>query len=186
MADKLFEKFLRGEPGAIAGIVLAYFHPLTMYGLRWTRRQDVAEDAAMKALALLQEKASEFKDEIHIKKFLHKTVKNICLAATRVITRTTGLSENIPDSDAAQSRYIRESDLYSQWVIKKIKKGLQQLPKKRRHDFYAYFFESKSFKDIAAERGTSTDTVRQNVNYAIKQIQKYLKDKGYPGSFEKS
>ncbi|HLZ88631.1 MAG TPA: sigma-70 family RNA polymerase sigma factor [Puia sp.] len=180
----LFGQFLRGEPKGINSIVLAYRDPLISYGLKWVSRREDAVDAVMEAFAILQEKIGQFESEIHIKKFLHRTVKNKCLAAGREGKRYATLPgnvENSADISASEMIDIRESDAYSQWIIQKVQARLEQLPQKRRQDFHAHFFDSKSFKDIAGERGVSVDTVRQNVEYAVKEIRQYLYEKGLPG-----
>jgi RNA polymerase sigma factor (sigma-70 family) len=177
----IYKEFLRGDPQGVNAISLVYWEPLILYGQKFLSRRDVVEDAVAETFAVLCSKAGTFNDETHIKKFLHSTVRNICWNEARKLRQLAQLPEtaDLVDPNASESIDIKESTVHSEWVLRVITTQLKKLPDQQRHDFHAHFFDLKSFEAIARERGVAVDTVRQNVNHALKALRKYLKDKGH-------
>jgi RNA polymerase sigma factor (sigma-70 family) len=174
----IYSEFLRGERTGINSIWLAYWNPLVKHGLKYVSRKDVVEDAVSEAFYLLLQKIDEFKTKEHILGFLYVTVRNICCKERKRLQRFSDLpkeAEDRSDSSPSELMDLREFDIHIQWIEQKIRVKLEELPQQRRHDFYAHFFESKSFEEIALKRGVSAATVRQNITHAVKEIRKYLK-----------
>lgn len=175
---EIFEAFLRGDPKGIEPICLVCSEPLILYGLKYVPNRTAVEDIVADAFELLLQKIGTFEDDAHIQKWLHTVVWNKCQEVRREIklfSAVPEIAENTPDPDAEESIHLKESSVHTQWIIRKIYDKLQELPKKRSQDFYAHFFKSKSFEEIAIERNVSEYTVRQNVRYALKKIRKHLK-----------
>ena len=185
----IFEAFLRGEPQGFNLIYLTYQHPLKEFARKRVRREDLADDAVSEAFVLLLEKIGSFKSDIHIQRFLYLVVKYYCRTESRLLRR---LVSKLPatwdavDPDASELTALKELNAHNQWIIDKILDQLEELPEQRRADFHEYFFNLKSFKDIARERKVAVDTVRVYVLLATKEIQKYLETNRYPGYSKKS
>jgi RNA polymerase sigma-70 factor (ECF subfamily) len=180
MSDKIdvYKQFLAGEPSGVNLIFLAHKGPLLAYGFKLLSRTDAAEDAVSDAFMVLLEHIGQFKSGKHIQNFLYLVVWNKCQVERRTLRRFSMRpedAEELIDLSPPELMDIKESALHIQWIVNKIQEKLQQLPKRRRQDFYAYFFESKSIEKIAREKGVSATTIRQNIALAEKKIQKYLK-----------
>ena len=178
MKIDIYKEFLRGDPRGFNPIYLAYRGPLINYARKYVSSKDAAEDAAADAFVVLLQFIGKFKSGKHIHNFLYLAVWRKCQVELRTLRRFSILPENAEDlSDLSTSELmaIRESAVYIQWIVDTIHRKLQALPKRRGQDFYAHYFESKSFEEIARDRGVSITTVRQNVEHARKKLQKYLK-----------
>ena len=156
-------------------------YPLLQYGLRLVSRPDIVEDAVSDAFALLAQNIGKFANGEHIHNYLYSVVRNKCWTARREVQRCIPLPEDaghMSDPGALESMEIKESEVHVQFLIHVIYAALERLPRQRRKDFYAYFFESKSCSEIARRRGISVPTVHQNIELALKMIKESLKEKG--------
>jgi RNA polymerase sigma factor (sigma-70 family) len=177
----IYKEFLNGNREGSDIIYIIHREELIGYGLSLRARLHVVEDAVSDAFLLLLEHIGTFKDDDHIIRFLYSVVWRKCQTGRREVRRLGTLSdeiENMPDPDAVQSLDLMESAVYSRWRMRKIMAMVEKLPKQRREDFHARFIECKSIKEIAQERSVSTDTVHQNIELALKNLRKSLKDNG--------
>lgn len=176
----IYKEFLRGEPRGINSIILGHQYPLLQYGLGLVTRHDIAEEAVSEAFAQLLRNIGQFANGKHIRNYLYLVVRNKCQAAYSETKRYIPLPEDadIPDPGSMESMEKRESEVYTQLLIRVIYNALEELPQQQRNDFHAYFFESKSLTEIAKERGTYVPTVRRSIQLALKTIKGYLKEKG--------
>ena len=184
---EIYKEFLRGNPQGINAIHLVNWEPLIQYGLKYLSRRDAVEDAVAEAFVLLYLNVGTFNDEIHIKKFLYNTVRKKCWNEARVLRRSAPLAdtENVIDTQALESLDIQESIIYNQLITQAIVARLDQLPQQRRDDTRAHYIDSKSYEIIARERGVSVDTVRQNIDHALKALRKQSKAGGLTGFLKK-
>lgn len=142
---------------------------------------EIVEEAVSEAFDLLEKNIGKFVNEKHICNYLFLVVWNKCQVARREPQRCIPLPEDagqMPDLGALESMEKRESEVHTQWLIQVIYAAMEQLPRQRRKDFYAYYFESKGCREIARKRGISVPAVHQNIGLALKMIKEYLKEKG--------
>ena len=183
MIDKkhIYEQFLRGEPQGLDAIYDNWKAPLMLFARRWASSEVLREEAVMQAFYLLLKHIGNFDHGKQIEAFLFETVKNLCRSAQRkelpvaVTVEETTFESDLTASQSLEAKELRVKHLY---LIQKILDKLNEMPQQSRDDFYTYFFESKSFKQIAEERKVSVGTVRQNVKNVQKKLRKFLKNKG--------
>lgn len=177
----IYNEFLRGNPRGLKAISIAYWEPLILYGLRYISRRDIVEDAANEALHLLADNIGSFQNATHIKKFLRRTVWNKCQNELRKLDRVKSYIDDRDELEynASESTDINEFSVHSQLIMEEMVVHLNKLPQKRRHDLKAFFLDSMSYEEIAKKRGVTADSVRQNLKHGLKDLRKYLKDKGY-------
>jgi RNA polymerase sigma factor (sigma-70 family) len=181
MIDTIFKEFLRGDPNGIRPIYLVCKGPLTIYGLRFIKREDIVADIVTDTIVLLRDHVGKFESGDRIRQWLYTTVRNKCYNELRVLRPLTHQPEEaeLPsDLDATQSIDYKDYETFIRRITQLIREELARLPPKRSHDFYAYFFELKSIEQIAEERHVSKATVEDNVSHALKAIKKHLRSKG--------
>ena len=189
MNANIFEAFLNGDPLGFNLIYFTYQYPLKEFARKLLGRDDLAEDAMAEALGLLWERRGSFESAIHIQRFLYLVVLNYCRTERRILRRWfSGLPARWDeiDPDASELAALNELNAHNQWILEKMRDQLAQLPEQRAQDFREYYFHSKSFKAIAGDRRVALDTVRMNVQLAMKEIRKYLETNRYPGYVKKS
>ena len=180
MTDNIFKEFLRGDPNGIRPIYLICKGPLIVYGMRFIRREEVVADIVTDAILLLREHLGEFESDARIWQWLYTTVKHKCWNELRKLPPLTHRpEEELPsDLDVTQSIDYKDYETFNRRIRQLISEELERLPRKRSHDFNAYYFDLKSIEQIAMERGVSKATVEDNVAHALKAIKKYLRSKG--------
>jgi RNA polymerase sigma factor (sigma-70 family) len=183
MSDKIdiYRQFLCGDPKGFNSIYLEYGEPLMRYASKRLLRHDAAQDVVSDAFALLFSYIGKFKSGEHIHNFLYRAVWYKIHTEHRIAERFKVLpedAEDLSDLSTLEIVEIRESAIHIQWVVDKIHEKLKELPLRRGQDFYAHYFESKSLQEIARERSVTVDTVRQNIEFARKELEKGLKKVG--------
>jgi len=181
----IFKPFLDGE--YYLGFELIYRvcrGPLIRFAMFHLHNEHAANDAVAEAFRLLWQKKGDFQNELHIKRFLRRTVMNKCLTERRTQLKSFTIrteTMKMRDLAALELKLQAGLDAYSQLAVKEILVQMERLDEKQRLDFYAHIFESQSYQEIAEARGVTQSTVRTNVSLAKTFLQNFLEVNGYRG-----
>ncbi len=176
-----YQEFLRGNPEGIKPIYTINKKILSAYGRKFTSDKETINDAVSNAFVRLLGQIGTFKTPKHIQNYLYMAVREYLRKENKIARWTDSLQEreeNTADPFALEK--IDDFDLDRLVALKeaKLRQKLEQLPRHRREDFRAYYYESKSIEQIARERRRSQDAVRRNIKLAAIILDKYLNDKG--------
>jgi len=179
----VFEAFLRGDAKGFNLIYIALRDDLIYHGKKINKNKQEVEDIVTDAFERMREKIGTFESGKHIRSFLLKTVIFNSLKKAQGSRRLGDLHEirleEYPDPGLSPMD-ISESEVHDRYRVQVIRDKAEQLPQRRREVFLLHFFEGLRINDIALRMGITPGTVYQNLGYAVKDIQKHLRKKGFP------
>lgn len=128
--------------------------------------EDIAQEAFIKAYKNLP---SFSKDKARFSTWLYRIATNLCIDYLRKNKRKVDL-ENIEEQlEAVQPQHIEEEE------ILRIRRAVEQLePPKYAEIIKAYFWEGKSYQEIAVTYKTSTNTIGTWISRAKLQLRENL------------
>lgn len=145
-----------------------HYERLVLFAESYVGKQGFAEDIVQDIFVSFLSRMDAHKVE-NMKSYLFSCVRNSCIDHLRSIQVTDSL--NIQMIDAAY--YTGNIDILEQEeLIQNVEAAIEQLPKQCQLVVKMYFYEDKSYKEIAESAGLSINTVKSY----MKTSYRYLRD----------
>ena len=142
-----------------------YFTALKYFAMRYVKDEEVACD-------LLREKGDRFENEMQLKTYLYRVVRNHCLTYIRDTQRKEKRMEGFEVEETEESfvHQMIEAEIYA--LINDI---FEELPDACRN-VYMKSLEGKSHKEIAEELHIAITTIKKHKTNANNYLRGRLKD----------
>lgn len=140
------------------------------------------EDVVQGVFIKLWKRRNDIKIHSNVHGYLVRTLRNACLDHLRKLKRIRKLDRVMILEK--QANYCALADQTSFGIIEgelseQIKKGIANLPPKRKEVFIKRRLEGMANKEIARELNISLNTVENHLTKASSQLRKYLKRFGF-------
>ena len=164
-----YRRFLRGETDALEALVTTYSDELVRFAFSYVKSEAAAEDVVSDAFATLLLKARSFSEDIQLRAFLYKMVRNRAVGHLRRRKRELPLEDvetnlSIPGAEGQLLRKERNEALH---------RCLAQLPAQYREVLELTWFEEFSNEQVASILGKSAKQV-YNLRARAKETLKTL------------
>ena len=148
-----------------------YFAALKYFAMRYVGDEELACDLLQDIFIKLWEKGDKFEDELQLKAYLYRVVRNHCLTFLRDKQRQDRRMEGFEVEEAEESFVYQmiEAEIYA--LINDI---FEELPEACRN-VYAKSLEGKSHKEIAAELNIAVTTIKKHKTNANNYLRERLK-----------
>ena len=148
-----------------------YFTALKYFAMRYVKDEEVACDLLQDVFIKLWEKGDRFEDEMQLKTYLYRVVRNHCLTFIRDAQRKEKRMEGFKVEETEESfvQQMIEAEVYA--LINDI---FEELPDACRN-VYMKSLEGKSHKEIAEIMGISPRTVEGHIRQALAFLREDLK-----------
>ena len=163
-------RVLNGETEAYRELVERYQTGLIIHCENIMRSRQEGEDIAQEAFIKAYERLGDFSaSKGRFSTWLYRIATNLCIDVLRKYKRKV-IVENIEDRlEAVLPKHIENEE------AEHLRNLIEQLePPKYGEIIKAYFWEGKSYQDIAAVYGTSTNTVGTWISRAKSQLREKL------------
>ncbi|MCU0346531.1 MAG: sigma-70 family RNA polymerase sigma factor [Saprospiraceae bacterium] len=180
--DELVQKYQRSGDLEVLGVLYERYVEL-VYGvcLKYFKEKTKAEDAVIAIFETLVEKVRT--QEIRqFRPWLHVVAKNHCLMQLRKKDHTVSFDEMLP---AAQAELVHSAgvlhpvDVFEedgQQLV--LKKCIETLPAQQKHCVEQFYYEDKSYKEIADSTGEALGLVRSNIQNGRRNLRICMEKSG--------
>lgn len=170
-----------GDEGAFRQLFDGLYGPLLAFARSFTRDDAVAEDVVQEAFVRLWDRRERLDEEIPLRAWLFRTVRNLALNLRRdTATRERLLDDPLVTDTAAVPRPTTAADLTVEGreLQAKVAALLQELPARQREALMLSRVEGLSHADVAAAMGCAPRTVNNHLVAALGTLRRRLADAG--------
>jgi len=169
-------------------LVRRYKKPVYNFVLRQLRNPALCEDVTQDVFMRLVQNAAEFKHEARFSTWLYAIARNLCIDQLRRLAHrrhasldqplaSDGEGRTLGDSVAAQHHSASaERAAVSSEVQASILRAVEALPDEQREVFLLREIADLPFRDIAEITGTSENTVKSRMRYALDRLKQALSE----------
>ena len=170
MDDKeLISGLIKGENEAFAELFFRYEKYVFAVAKRLVKIDQDAEEITQDVFFRVIKSVEGFRGESKLSSWLYRITHNLSLNRLRDGKKerenTVGLPETAADSGVSPEK---------EYERKRAAEAVGSLPKKYRQILELYYYEGKSYKQIAKELEIPINTVKTNISRAKKMAQKNL------------
>ena len=153
--QKHITQILNGDTNAYRGLVERYQTGLIIHCENILKNRHDGEDVAQEAFIKAYKNLNNFsKDKAQFSTWLYRIATNLCIDLLRKNKRQVHIKDIEERLEVVQLNHIQEEE------IQHIRKVIQELePPKYAEIIKAYFWEGKSYQEIAEKYETSTNTI---------------------------
>lgn len=181
--DALVTLYLEGNNQAFDELLNRHKERLYSYIFFIVRSRDVADDifqeTFVKAIVTLQQ--GRYNSDGKFSAWLTRIAHNLVIDQFRQERNENVISNDESDIDLfnnpAYSEGTIESRMVNTQVLKDVRRLVNNLPANQREVIYMRFYQSLSFKDIAAITGVSINTALGRVRYAVMNLRRMAEEK---------
>lgn len=182
--DMLVAKYLEGDNKAFDELLGRHKDRLYSYIFFLVRSREVAEDlfqeTFVKAIVNMQQ-GRYTADDNKFYAWLTRIAHNLVIDLFRQERNENQISNDETDIDLfnnkAYSEGTIEARIVNRQVLMDVRRLVDYLPDNQREVIYMRFYQSLSFKDIAAITGVSINTALGRVRYAILNMRRIAEEK---------
>lgn len=160
-----------GNPTTFQRKYKEYFLPLKFFALKYIDDPELACDFIQDLFTTLWSKREQFQNEIAVKVYLYRSIRNMCLNHIRNSKKQIALEQDLNTLQTEDTfiHNIIEAEIYTS-----IKKAFSELPEKTRK-IYQLSLDGKSHAEIAELLQISINTVKKQKNMAHHLLRSNLK-----------
>jgi RNA polymerase sigma-70 factor (ECF subfamily) len=176
---ELVERLQKGEVEAFDLIYKKYSCKLYVFGLKYLRSADEAEELVQSVFLKLWENYKILKKESSFKSYLFTIAYNdIC----KLFRKRNYLQKYISDTlyQNSQSSSKSENSIDYQSILDHVQQIIDKLPEKQKTIFKMSRLDGKSTKEIAKEIGLSPGTIDNYLSNALKFVRNQLDMESLP------
>jgi len=168
--QKHITQILNGDTNAYRGLVDRYQTGLIIHCENILKNRHDGEDVAQEAFIKAYKNLNNFsKDKAQFSTWLYRIATNLCIDLLRKNKRQVHIKDIEERLEVVQFNHIHEEE------IQHIRKVIQELePPKYAEIIKAYFWEGKSYQEIAEKYETSTNTIGTWMSRAKVQLKEKL------------
>lgn len=161
-----------GDVKAFSSIFRCYYEPLCFFAERYLRDIQAAESIVQDVFVRLWESRDQLTIQSSLKSFLYASVRNACLNQIKHDDFSTSLDDESdrPDSPAARPDIQAESSE----LAEALERAMNTLAPRCRQIFAMAKFDGMSYKEIAEVLNISINTVKTQLQRALKILSKSL------------
>lgn len=181
--DALVNIYLQGNNQAFDELLNRHKDRLYSYIYFIVRSRDVADDifqeTFVKAIVTLQQ--GRYNSDGKFSAWLTRIAHNLVIDQFRQERNENVISNDESEIDffnnAAYSEGTIEARMVNTQVLKDVRRLVNSLPDNQREVIYMRYYQSLSFKDIAAITGVSINTALGRVRYAVMNLRRMAEEK---------
>ena len=168
--QKHITQILNGDTNAYRGLVDRYQTGLIIHCENILKNRHDGEDVAQEAFIKAYKNLNNFsKDKAQFSTWLYRIATNLCIDLLRKNKRQVHIKDIEERLEVVQFNHIQEEE------IQHLRKVIQELePPKYAEIIKAYFWEGKSYQEIAEKYETSTNTIGTWMSRAKVQLKEKL------------
>jgi len=168
--QKHITQILNGDTNAYRDLVDRYQTGLIIHCENILKNRHDGEDVAQEAFIKAYKNLNNFsKDKAQFSTWLYRIATNLCIDLLRKNKRQVHIKDIEERLEVVQLNHIQEEE------IQHIRKVIQELePPKYAEIIKAYFWEGKSYQEIAEKYETSTNTIGTWMSRAKVQLKEKL------------
>lgn len=190
--EQLMLAFKSGEARAFELLVRRYRAPVFNFILRFTGNRARAEDLLQETWLKVVRNAEGYEPKARFTTWVYTIARNLCVDSARKesyrqadsLEAPAGasdgdgraLGEVLPDGNASPER-----GAYNTRLRPMLERALMSLPEEQREVFILREYSGVPFKDIAQVTGTSENTVKSRMRYALEGLRRRLEELGIDG-----
>jgi RNA polymerase sigma-70 factor (ECF subfamily) len=177
---ELLERFQQeGDAECLGVLYNRYRHLAFGMALKYTKDRDAAEDMVNYVFTLLLEKLPG-KQVFSFKQYLYGTVRNECLARGRRIRKEMQRQEEWGYLEKKEAYFMESSidlSLIREPSLEEaVQDAVNQLGKEQQVCVRQFFFEGRSYKEIADETGYELKSVKSYLQNGKRNLKKLLEE----------
>lgn len=172
---QLIQQLAAGNQQAFKTIVAAHWSNIYAHALAYLRSPEKAEEITQDVFLAIWEKRAALPAVENFRGYLFITARNRIVSRLR---EKLAEEHNGDDAELAETLYVPDSQLELKELTSLLRKGMDQLPPKRKRVFEMSRLEGKSHAEIAAALNISKDTVSEYITLALNFLRTYLKNNG--------
>lgn len=163
----------RGNIETFSALFRAHYEPLCYFASRFIDDFDAAEGVVQDVFVRLWELRDSLEIHTSLKSYLYTAVKNSSLNYLKRAKASTTLDTvaGLPDAAASQP----DASLESKELLEALDAAINDLPAKCREIFRLAKFDGLSYQEIADLEQISVNTVKTQLQRALKTLSKTLK-----------
>jgi RNA polymerase sigma-70 factor (ECF subfamily) len=184
--------FKSGDPRAFEVLVKRHRAPVFNFILRFTGNRARAEDLLQEAWLKVVRGAGEYEPKARFTTWVYTIARNLCVDSARKESYRQTESLDAPvEADEANGRALGETlpdgsvdperGAHNTRLRPLLERALAALPDEQREVFILREYSGVAFKEIAAVTGTSENTVKSRMRYALEGLRKRLSELGVDG-----
>lgn len=181
--DALVNLYLQGNNQAFDELLNRHKDRLYSYIYFIVRSRDVADDifqeTFVKAIVTLQQ--GRYNSDGKFSAWLTRIAHNLVIDQFRQERNENVISNDESEIDlfnnSAYSEGTIEARMVNTQVLKDVRRLVNSLPDNQREVIYMRYYQSLSFKDIAAITGVSINTALGRVRYAVMNLRRMAEEK---------
>lgn len=175
MEQELFYSFQKGEERGFAYFFRLYYRELVFFAGHLVRDRGVAEDIVVESFIKFFEKRTSLQGLETVKGFLYVSVRNAALSHLKTLKNQKAHQKEFGYLSIPEEQEVFR-EMVSSDVVAQVLAALNDLPAACQKVFRLYYFENKTYREIATQLGISEHTVRNQ-----KARGRYLLKKKLPG-----
>ena len=181
--DALVNLYLQGNNQAFDELLNRHKDRLYSYIYFIVRSRDVADDifqeTFVKAIVTLQQ--GRYNSDGKFSAWLTRIAHNLVIDQFRQERNENVISNDESEIDlfnnSAYSESTIEARMVNTQVLKDVRRLVNSLPDNQREVIYMRYYQSLSFKDIAAITGVSINTALGRVRYSVMNLRRMAEEK---------
>lgn len=184
---ELLERFTAGRPEAFGVLLERYQGPIYHFILRSVRDTATAEDLAQETFTRIIRNASQFRSESKFSTWLYRVARNLCIDHARKMKHRRHRSLEAPTADAdgtgtplveriALATPGTDAEADGATLRSRIAEAVEALPAEQREVFLLRQVQQLPYAEIGAITGTSENTAKSRMRYALLRLQELLAD----------
>jgi RNA polymerase sigma-70 factor (ECF subfamily) len=177
---ELLELFQKEHEADYLGILFQRYRHLAFgVAYKYFRDKDDAEDMVSHVFSLLLDKLPG--KEIHsFKQYLYGTVRNECLARTRQLKKESERQQAWAHTENSDPSFMEIEDMVhltnDKPLEEVVQEAIDQLGEEQRICVLHFFFEGKSYKEIAIQTGYTLKSVKSYLQNGKRNLKKLLEE----------
>lgn len=183
--EQLMEDFCNGDHGAFEVLVLRFQHGLYNFLLRSVQNRSRSEELLQEVFLRLIRSKQSYRSTARFSTWVYTIARNLCVDESRraKFRRTVSLDgPSAPDRDGENllermpmEQISTDDSVEGRRLRKEIIHAVDQLPEDQREVFLMRQLSGMSFKEIGEIVGTSENTVKSRMRYALEKLRVHLK-----------
>jgi RNA polymerase sigma-70 factor (ECF subfamily) len=173
LSDDNLDSFRAGEERGFEYFFTSCFKRLSFFAHRYIPNQDVVEDIISDAFIKIWNKREIFVDEVFLRNYLYKIVRNACLRWLDNQQRYTKHNQLAVLQNEIIQETIEQNIIRTE-TINHIYQALEHLPPACRTIFKKLYIEGKSVKETATELQLTDSTVKNQKLRGLRILRRQL------------
>lgn len=165
----LWENFKNGDAGALFTIYELLYDDLRRNGLAITPDEDLVKDTINQFFLYLWDKRNTLQPPEHLKAYIIVSFRRKLIYDLKVYRKTTPLTFDENLSEPSRLEHIIEDQSQLERQIR-VKKAIDNLPKRQRELITLKYYEGLSYEEIADRTALSMRTIYNKLHEALKTL----------------